>query len=409
MSTTTSTSKRSADPTAPLDRLETIAPGVHLIGSMGNSFVVETAEGYLQVDAGNSARIAAQNLVRLRELVPVPLRWLVYSHGHLGYNAGLSGAFDQAEEFGWARPTVIAHEGVVSRYRRYQRTAELQARLNARQFRQPMSNFTSMRLTMPDLTYSGQLTLAAADREIVLIAVPGETDDATAVWLPKERILYGGAAVLDHIPNIGTPQRTYRDTLRWADTLDRLAALDPKLVVPEFGDPDSDDPQGRMRLQARALRWLHGAVIERLNRGLTVDEIIHDIDYPAELFEVRAMRESYGHREYIVRDIVRSETGWWDGNPTTLHPATPQLAHAVRAEAIADKQAVLDKAHQLQEAGEFQQALHVIDLLALAPGDDAHVQQARELKRLLCEQRAEQATSYVSRNLYTTEAPEPRK
>ncbi|MEV0597889.1 alkyl sulfatase dimerization domain-containing protein [Streptomyces sp. NPDC050315] len=110
----------------------------------------------------------------------------------------------------------------------------------------------------------------------------------------------------------------------------------------------------------------------------------------------------YGHREFIVRDIVRSETGWWDGNPTTLHPRPPAVAAAARADAITDKQAVLDHAARLRDAGRVQEALHVIDLLALAPGDDPNVVQARKLKSDLCALRRKDAPSYVSRSCYGT-------
>ena len=35
-----------------------------------------------------------------------------------------------------------------------------------------------------------------------------------------------------------------------------------------------------------------------------------------------------GDPSYIVRDIYRSENGWWDRNPTSLHPAAPDAAAA---------------------------------------------------------------------------------
>ncbi|MFF1395673.1 hypothetical protein ACFVZD_17905 [Streptomyces sp. NPDC058287] len=48
----------------------------------------------------------------------------------------------------------------------------------------------------------------------------------------------------------------------------------------------------------------------------------------------------------------------------------------------------------------MQEVLHVIDLLAPAPGDDAHVVLARKLTSDLCALRKEEATSYVSRSCY---------
>ena len=48
-----------------------------------------------------------------------------------------------------------------------------------------------------------------------------------------------------------------------------------------------------------------------------------DITYPPELFDHPWMRPVYGDPDYIVRDLYREENGWWDRNPTTLHPASP--------------------------------------------------------------------------------------
>lgn len=390
-----------ANPLAGSGGVHEVAPGVHTIGLQGNSLAVETDKALLVVDSGPSPSVATQAVRRLRERTDGPVRWIVYSHGHLGYNYGVPGFVRAAAERGEPRPTVIAHDNVVARYRRYLETAGLQNHINTRQFRRPVEDFPPVPpLTFPDQTYRESLTLGSTGRTIRLLWAPSETDDVTAVWLPEERILYGSAAVINGIPNIGTPMRTMRNAGRWADTLDRLAALDPAILIPEFGDVVRDDPAGQLTATAAALRWLRRAVVDRLNRGMGVDDIVHDLDYPAALFDVPWMRENYGHRDYIVRDIVRSETGWWDGNPTNLHPSRPDVAAAVRAEAITDKQAVLDRAAQLRDTGRVQEALHVVDLLALAPGHEPTVVRARELKAELCALRATQATSYVSRSFY---------
>ena len=66
--------------------LGTAAPGVHVLGGMGNALSVEMEQGVLQLDTGNSAEKAEEMLSRLRELTDAPIFAIVYSHGHLGYN-----------------------------------------------------------------------------------------------------------------------------------------------------------------------------------------------------------------------------------------------------------------------------------------------------------------------------------
>ena len=167
---------------------------------------------------------------------------------------------------------------------------------------------------------------------------------------------------------------------------------------------------GRERIQeiltktSAALRWLRANVVDCINRGLGVVEILHDLDYPPELFDQPWMAELYGDREYIVRDIFRSETGWWDRNPTNLHPAHPDEAGAAVLSAIADRQAVLARARELADEGKAQLALHVVDVLALAPGDDPEVVAARAIKAELCRTLAEDVRSFVSQSLYVSSA-----
>jgi uncharacterized sulfatase len=122
--------------------------------------------------------------------------------------------------------------------------------------------------------------------------------------------------------------------------------------------------------------------------------------YPEALFGVPWMKPTYGDPSYIVRDIYRSENGWWDRNPTTLHPADPQAVAQALASAITDKQAVIDQATALAESGQQQLALHVIDLLATAQGDAPELARARALKAQWLRERGKQVRSYVSRSLY---------
>ena len=66
--------------------------------------------------------------------------------------------------------------------------------------------------------------------------------------------------------------------------------------------------------------------------------------------------------------------------------------------------AVIKKAEELRDGGEIQLALHVIDLIALAEGEDAIVIQARALKTELLRLRGKEVTAFVSKSLYESSA-----
>jgi alkyl sulfatase BDS1-like metallo-beta-lactamase superfamily hydrolase len=99
-----------------------------------------------------------------------------------------------------------------------------------------------------------------------------------------------------------------------------------------------------------------------------------------------------------------SITGWWTRNPTELAAvADDDVASAIRS-AITDAASVLATAESLRAANQQALALHVVDLLALAPGDEDVVLAARALKVQLCRDLAAQAQSFDRQSIYVTSA-----
>lgn len=380
---------------------QAIGPGLWLLHGQGQSFVADTSAGLVVVDAGPGGKITAAMIEALRRCTDRPVHALCYSHGHIGYNAGVPQWLEHARTRGEAVPRLIAHRNVPRRYARYRETQALQQHLAEMQFRMPAGSF-SLRLHEPTELFDERLVIGEGAQRIELLWAPSETDCALALWCPCAKVLYGGPAVIDSIPNIGTPLRTLRDTVRWADTLDKLQALEPEWLVREFGDSiiGANEVQRVLSHTARALRWLRAETVRLMNEGLDERQILARMHYPQDLFSPRWMRPIYGDPSYIVRDIYRSENGWWDRNPTTLHPAAPDEVALALADAITDKAAVLAQAVQLADAGKVQLALHVIDLLALAEGPAPEISEARKLKAGWLRERSRQLKSYVSHSLY---------
>lgn len=389
--------------------LRPVAPGIWVLHGQGQSFVVELEAGLVLVDAGPGGKTTRRMIAALRETTQAPLHALCFSHGHLGYNAGLPLWLAHAAERGDARPRVIAHANLPRRTARYRETMALQERMAEIQFRSaPGAMAGRLPVHDPGETFAERLLLGdAPGRQVELLWSPSETDDALAVWCPQERVLYGGPTTIDSIPNLGTPLRTQRDALRWAQSLERLAGLGAVHLVREFGDDIVGEGSVRELLlhTARALRWLRDETLRLMNAGCGEREILETITLPPDLFGVPWMAPTYGDPLWIVRDVWRSENGWWDRNATTLHPAPREAAAVALARAITDKPAVIAEAKALAARGEVQLALHVIDLLATLHGvDEPAVAQARALKAGWLRVRAHGVRSYVSKSLYRASA-----
>jgi len=387
-------------------RFKTVHPGIHVNGAMGNLVSIETDLGIVQVDTGNSNHMAKTILNGLRKLSNAPIHTIIYSHGHNSYNFGVEAFIKAAEERGEPRPQIVAHERLPLRYQRYQETAGLQNYLGNIQFRFPPETKMKSTYVFPDVTFSDRLSLNMGNRTIELLWAPSETDDSIAVWLPKEKVLYGGPAVITTCINVGTPLRTLRDAVRWAETLDNLKTLRPEILIPSYVSiiKGTDQIQAMLGNMAEGLRYLRREVVKRMNQHMTDVEILHDITYPPEYFEQPWSNQIYGCPDWIVRDIYRSENGWWDRNPTNLHPARPDLAARAIFEAISDPKKVLEKVRMLRDSNEIQLALHVVDLLALASGEESKILEAKKLKSELLHLQAKEVPSIVSKNLYLSHA-----
>jgi cyclase len=89
-------------------------------------------------------------------------------------------------------------------------------------------------LILPTKTFSERLMLTLGNTEVELIECNIHSDDATVVWLPAQRILLAGDTLEDTITYVGEPEHLATHV----KDLAQLAALNPRHILPNHGDPD---------------------------------------------------------------------------------------------------------------------------------------------------------------------------
>ncbi|MBI1172117.1 MBL fold metallo-hydrolase [bacterium] len=113
-------------------------------------------------------------------------------------------------------------------------------------------------LILPDRTFEGEMTLTVGTRQVRLIEANIHSDDATVLWLADEGILLAGDTVEDCVTYVGAPA----DLALHLEDLDRLAALEPRHVLPNHGDAGviatGGYPAEILRATQRYIRWLLG-------------------------------------------------------------------------------------------------------------------------------------------------------
>jgi cyclase len=70
--------------------------------------------------------------------------------------------------------------------------------------------------------------------EIDILLTPGHTPTNVSVWVPAEGVVYSADCLVNgYLPNLDAGTR--EDWLIWLDSLDRIADLAPRVVVPGHG------------------------------------------------------------------------------------------------------------------------------------------------------------------------------
>src|SRR3954451_11316080 len=263
---------------------ERLAGGGLLSPSFANVSAVETADGLLLIDTGGLFTAPAAH-EELRRLTDAPVHTAVYTHGHVDHVMGATKLGEDA--------TVVAHERVNARFARYARTRGWNAIINGRQFGTKDLDWPT-EFRAPDRTFHDELDLEIGGVPIELRHHRGETDDHLYAWLPDRRVLFCGDFFTWSLPNAGNPQKAQRYPVEWARALRAMAGLGAELAVPGHGPPlfGADVVRQVFTETAEALESLIDQVLECMNAGANLDEVLHGVRLPAPLRERPYLRSA---------------------------------------------------------------------------------------------------------------------
>jgi alkyl sulfatase BDS1-like metallo-beta-lactamase superfamily hydrolase len=387
--------------------LEQVSDGVAMVHAFANAGVIYGRGEVLIVDA-SSPLTARMVIDRVREETNERIAHLVYTHGHVDHAGGAPAFLMHAAERSEAPPEIWAHEDVERRFARYGATWAWNNEVNRRQFGMPRgSKVFPESFVKPTHTYRDRATFQLAGEKVELRHAKAETDDATWVYLPERSVAIVGDILIGSLPNAGNPNKPQRYTLGWAEALEEIAALKPRHVLPGHGRPVQGDHALEVLTEtARALRFIHDAVLERMNAGMWPDQIVDaQIALPPDLAAKSYLQPLYGCVPFIVRDVLRFYAGWWGGDPAELVPAS-RAEVARELIALTGEAALALRIRALVAGGQARLALHLATLLQRGcPGDRTHADLVAEVLEAL----TREETSFIARNYYAALAQNARE
>lgn len=187
-----------------------------------NTGIVIGDDAVLVADTQATPAMAADVIRRIREVTDKPIRYVVLTHYHAVRVLGASA---------YAPQQIIASQDT---YDLIVERGEQDKASEIGRFPRLFRNVETVPpgLTWPTLTFTGRMTLWLGKLEVQLLQLGrGHTKGDTVVWLPQERTLLSGDLVeFDATPYAGDAY--FRD---WPQTLDNIAALEPRALVPGRG------------------------------------------------------------------------------------------------------------------------------------------------------------------------------
>ncbi|WP_080801504.1 alkyl/aryl-sulfatase [Arabiibacter massiliensis] len=230
-------------------------------------------------------------------------------------------------------------------------------------------------------------------------------------WLPQFKALWVAENCTGTLHNLYTLRGAeVRDGNAWANYLmEAKARYGAQAEVtfqshnwPHWGN---DFVNEYLENTAAMYKFIAGQTLMYLNQGYTSTEIADMIQLPADLEKNWYTRQYYGTVRHNAKAVYQKYMGWYDANPVNLNPLPPVDAAKKFVEYFGDVDAVLARAAQDFEAGEYQWVAQVTNLIVFADPTN-------QAARLLCADALEQlgyiAESGPWRNAYLTGAKELR-
>ena len=403
-----------------------VAPQVYAaVGYAASNVGMIVGEGgVIIIDTTESTKAAELILAEFRKITALPVRAIIYTHGHRDH---ISGASIFAEG---GNPEIVARSNFVNDLREGEGTRTPLGALMARTRRQfgiglkypeervnigvgpgdrPIEGLGAGYMA-PTKTFDGPSSdYECCGVKLSMHAAPGETPDQMVVWLPDRKVLFCADNFYHSFPNLYAIRGTrYRDYDAWEQTVDLMLSFDAEVLVTGH----TSIVQGAEAIRERltdyrdAIRFVIEKTIEGMNRGLTPDELAVEVRLPENLRDKPWLQEFYGAVPHAVRGYYSGTLGWFDGNPASLHPLDPS-DRAQRLAALAGgSERLAASFDEALAAGESQWALELSDLLLALGHDKANILQKRAA---LLRRMADETYNSPTRNYYISCAAEIEK
>ncbi|MDN3640815.1 alkyl sulfatase dimerization domain-containing protein [Simiduia curdlanivorans] len=268
-------------------------------------------------------------------------------------------------------------------------------------------------LIAPNLSISEPLVDMTIDGvHMVFQNTPGtEAPVEMNTWFPDKKAFWAAENISGTIHNIYTLRGALvRDALAWSKYINiALYSFGKQADVmftahswPRWGN---DRIQQVMRGQRDMYAHLNNQVLHLANQGVTINQMHNVYQVPKSQQEQWYARGYHGSFEHNSRAVINRYLGYWDANPATLIPLSPEDSAPLYVEMMGGAEKIMSKAQSLYNNGEYRLAQEITNKLVYAEPNN---QNAKDLLADIFEQQGYQQESPSLRNSFLAAALELR-
>jgi len=396
---------------------------------LANISFIKSDTGWIIFDPLTAKETAAAALAFINDkLGERPVVAVVYSHSHADHFGGVRGVVDEADVRS-GKVKVIAPVGFMDHA--VSENVYAGNAMSRRLFFQygvllPRSPFGHVDQSIGKNTAAGNLGLIPPNViikddieemtvdgvKMVFQNTPGtEAPAEMNTYFPDLKAFWAAENITGTIHNIYTLRGALvRDALEWSKQINKALYLFGQQAEVMFASHSwprwgNDRIQEVMRAQRDTYAHLNNGVLHLANQGVTINQIHNVYAVPKSLQQQWAARSYHGSVEHNSRAVVNRYLGYWDGNPTTLIPLSPEDSAPLYVEMMGGAKPILAKGRALYDEGKYRHAQEILNKLVYAEPDN---QEAKDLLADVFEQIGYQKESPSVRNSFLAAAYELR-